>query len=648
MHKPRRLLRSHLKELMTRHRPERFQALRDVSFEVNPGESVAIIGRNGAGKSTLLGLVAGLVDPDSGQIIVNGRGAALLQLGSGFHSDLTGIENIHLNASVLGVSRQRTEELMDEIIEFSGIGDFVHEPVRSYSSGMVMRLAFSVAVCVDPDFLIIDEVLAVGDRAFQDKCVERIYKLHQAGKTILCVSHAAATVRELCQRAIWLDEGVLRMDGPIEEVIAAYESGLNLRAVHLNDPAPDPELVAPPVEAGEIEEPAVEEPAVEEPTPVEEPAPEPPPVADPEPAPPPIQEPEPPPAPIEEPEPEPILEAALPSEEPAPEGEASVGESGELAEIGEPPAEEIAPYVPPGPPCEEELAYIKALVLEHYCFVDYQNRTLMPQTNVPALIVPIDYEEVVPREKGRDPYAAITSLLETRIWAYEELHTRLEPFLELPDVADELADPTDEVSPFWKNIFFTGMDARAAYALIRAYVPGRIVEIGSGNSTRFLRKAIRDGKLKTQITCIDPSPRLSIKAVADEVREESLIATPLEYFASLQPGDFVFFDGSHICFHDSDVTHFFLRVMPMLPKGVLVHVHDIYLPEEYPEHFDIRYYNEQYMLAAFLLWNSSWKPFLPVHFLHGRGILNADGCSFWLMNGHLTEPEPVRRRSRVR
>ncbi|MGJ5813756.1 ATP-binding cassette domain-containing protein [Paludibaculum fermentans] len=632
MHKPRRLLRSHLKEMMTRHRAERFQALRDVSFEVGRGESVAIIGRNGAGKSTLLGLVAGLVDPDSGQIIVNGRGAALLQLGSGFHSDLTGIENVHLNASVLGVSRQRTEELMDEIIEFSGIGEFVHEPVRSYSSGMVMRLAFSVAVCVDPDFLIIDEVLAVGDRAFQDKCVERIYELHKAGKTILCVSHAAATVRELCQRAIWLEEGVLRMDGPIDEVIAAYESGLNLRAVHLNEPEAGPESDPP--------EPPLEEPGGDEPAPVEEPEPEPPPVDDPEPEPPPVQD----------PEPEPAAEAAMVEAEPA---EASGAPAEALAEsetpaVEEPVAGEDVPWVPPGPPCEEELAYIKALVLEHYCYVDYQNRTLMPQTHAPALIVPIDYEGVVPREKGREPYAAVTTLLEARSWAYEELHARLKPHLDLTDVADELADPADAVSPFWKNIFYTGMDARAAYALVRTYAPGRIVEIGSGNSTRFLRKAIRDGKLGTRITCIDPSPRLSINAVADEVREESLIATPLDYFAGLQPGDFVFFDGSHICFHDSDVTHFFLRVMPVLPKGVLVHVHDIYLPEEYPEHFDIRYYNEQYMLAAFLLGNSNWKPFLPIHFLHNRGVLNADGCAFWLMNGFLPDPEPVRRRSRTR
>lgn len=641
MHKPRRLLRSHLKEMMTRHRPERFQALRDVSFQVNHGESVAIIGRNGAGKSTLLGLVAGLVNADSGTIEVNGRGAALLQLGSGFHADLTGIENVHLNASVLGVSRQRTEELMDEIIEFSGVGDFVHEPVRSYSSGMVMRLAFSVAVCVDPDFLIIDEVLAVGDRAFQEKCVERIYKLHQAGKTILCVSHASATVRELCSRALWLEEGVLRMDGPIDEVIAAYEGGLNLRAVQRNEPEPDPNPGEQTVLDAQGEaEPPVLEPEVADDSSVQ-PPPEPPAQAEPSA----VTE-----IPVE------AAPAGL-EEGPAAEDLAAAGETGNISETGqqeldlvpaEIPVEEPAPPVPSGPPCEEELAYIRELVLNHYCFVDYQNRTIMPRSTTAALIVPIDYESVVPREKSREPFAAMTAMLEQRMWAFRTLCDRLQPFLNPTDVQFDLADPTDEVSPFWNNTFFTGMDARAAYALVRSLAPARVVEIGSGNSTRFLRKAIRDGKLATRITCIDPAPRLAVKAVADEIRTESIISTPLDYFSSLQPGDILFFDGSHLCFHDSDVTHFFMRVLPAVPRGVLVQVHDIFLPEEYPEDFDIRYYSEQYMLAAFLYGNSNWKPLLPIHYLYGQGALNADGCSFWIVNGFVPDPELKRRPGKMR
>lgn len=639
MHKPRRLLRSHLKEMMTRHRPERFQALRDVSFEVNHGESVAIIGRNGAGKSTLLGLVAGLVNADSGTIEVNGRGAALLQLGSGFHADLTGIENVHLNASVLGVSRQRTDELMDEIIEFSGIGDFVHEPVRSYSSGMVMRLAFSVAVCVDPDFLIIDEVLAVGDRAFQEKCVERIYQLHQAGKTILCVSHASATVRELCSRALWLEEGVLRMDGPIDEVIAAYEGGLNLRPVQVIEPEPGP-VAGEETVPGPQEEP---EPPVTEPEGVEDGPAEAPPEQPPSSEPPAVTEDSAEAVPF-------ILETAPPIVE---ESEsAGSGDSGqqELDLVpAETPSEEPAPPpVPAGPPCEEELAYIRELVLNHYCFVDYQNRTIMPRSTTAALIVPIDYESVVPREKSREPFAAITAMLEQRMWAFRTLCDRLQPHLNLVDVQFDLADPADEVSPFWNNTFFTGMDARAAYALVRSLTPARVVEIGSGNSTRFLRKAVRDGKLATRITCIDPAPRLAVHAVADEVRTESIISTPLDYFSSLQPGDILFFDGSHLCFHDSDVTHFFLRVLPAVPRGVLVHVHDIFLPEEYPEDFDIRYYNEQYMLAAFLYGNSNWKPLLPIHYLYGQGAINADGCSFWIVNGFVPDPELKRRPGKMR
>ncbi|MGC4055502.1 MAG: class I SAM-dependent methyltransferase [Paludibaculum sp.] len=496
--------------------------------------------------------------------------------------------------------------------------------MRSYSSGMVMRLAFSVAVFVDPDFLIIDEVLAVGDRAFQEKCVERIYQLHQAGKTILCVSHASATVRELCSRALWLEEGVLRMDGPIDEVIAAYEGGLNLRPVHLNEPkdAPAAEEAAPePVDEVELPVPEAAplslEPPVEE-IPVTEAVAETP-----------VE-------PAEEiPAESPVTEAPTEAPEPVAAAEAAPGELDAVPV--EPAVEEPAPPVPTGPPCEEELAYIRELVLNHYCFVDYQNRTIMPRSTTAALIVPIDYESVVPREKNREPFEAVTAMLEQRMWAFQTLIDRLQPFLNLTDVQFDLADPSDEVSPFWNNTFFTGMDARAAYALIRSLTPARVVEIGSGNSTRFLRKAIRDGKLATRITCIDPSPRLAVHAVADEIRTESIIQTPLDYFSTLQPGDILFFDGSHLCFHDSDVTQFFLRVLPAVPRGVLVHIHDIFLPQEYPQDFDIRYYNEQYMLAAFLLGNSNWKPLLPIHYLYGQGALNADGCSFWIVNGFVPD-----------
>lgn len=218
------LVRTLLRDLLMRHdAKEEFIALKSISFRVAPGESLAIIGSNGAGKSTLLSLIAGLVPPDQGSVTVNGRVSPLLELGSGFHPDLTGAENAKLNASLLGIARKHFDEIYPGIVEFAEIGDFINEPLRTYSTGMAMRLAFAVAICVDPDILLIDEVLAVGDSAFQKKCFDRILDFKQRGKTILCVSHAAGMVRKICSRAIWLDHGDLMMDGPLMEVSDAYE-----------------------------------------------------------------------------------------------------------------------------------------------------------------------------------------------------------------------------------------------------------------------------------------------------------------------------------------------------------------------------------------------------------------------------------------
>jgi ABC-type polysaccharide/polyol phosphate transport system ATPase subunit len=216
------LIRHHLARLFQRQQADRFYALKNVSFRLEPGESMAVIGPNGAGKSTLLSLVAGLSEPDEGRIKVRGRIAALLELGSGFHPDLTGAENVRLNASLLGLTRKRTAELFDQIVDFSGIGDFIDEPLRTYSSGMVVRLAFSVAVNTEPDVLLIDEVLAVGDQAFQTKCFDKIHDFRRQGKSLLCVSHATAMLEALCDRAIWLDHGELVLTGTISEVSAAY------------------------------------------------------------------------------------------------------------------------------------------------------------------------------------------------------------------------------------------------------------------------------------------------------------------------------------------------------------------------------------------------------------------------------------------
>jgi ABC-type polysaccharide/polyol phosphate transport system ATPase subunit len=222
-HGDRLLLRNRLQQLLSRRKPESFAAVKNVSFIMERGESMAIVGPNGAGKSTLLSLVAGLSNADFGTIAVNGRVAALLELGSGFHPDLTGAENVRLNAALLGLSRKRTNDLFDEIIEFSGVADeFIHEPLRTYSSGMIMRLAFSVAINMDPDVLLVDEILAVGDSAFQEKCFRKVHEFRDSGRSLLCVSHAAGMVQQLCEKAIWLDHGEMVMSGPISEVVEAY------------------------------------------------------------------------------------------------------------------------------------------------------------------------------------------------------------------------------------------------------------------------------------------------------------------------------------------------------------------------------------------------------------------------------------------
>lgn len=222
-HGGRKLLREQIASWFRKDSSSTFHALKGVSFEVKQGEGLAVIGKNGAGKSTLLNLVTGLAIADQGSIRVHGRVAALLDLGSGFHPDLTGAENVFLNAALLGFSQQHTRQLFDAIVDFAGVGDFIHEPLRTFSSGMVARLAFSVAVNVDPDILIIDEVLAVGDAGFQEKCFERIREFRRAGKTFLCVSHGKEMLFELCDQAIWLDHGAIMSAGKIADVFNAYE-----------------------------------------------------------------------------------------------------------------------------------------------------------------------------------------------------------------------------------------------------------------------------------------------------------------------------------------------------------------------------------------------------------------------------------------
>jgi len=210
--------------LLRRNRGSRevFWALRDVNFTVERGETVGLIGPNGAGKSTALKLISRIIEPTSGQVKVSGRVGALLELGAGFHPDLTGRENIFLNGSILGLSRAQLRHKLDAIIDFAELEHFIDVPVKHYSSGMYVRLGFSVAVNTDPEILLVDEVLAVGDAAFQRKCLDRINDLRRKGITILFVSHSAETVRAICPRVLWLDNGRLMSDGPAESVVTRY------------------------------------------------------------------------------------------------------------------------------------------------------------------------------------------------------------------------------------------------------------------------------------------------------------------------------------------------------------------------------------------------------------------------------------------
>ncbi|MBK8768598.1 MAG: ATP-binding cassette domain-containing protein [Burkholderiaceae bacterium] len=200
-----------------------FWALKDVSFEIKRGETVGIIGRNGSGKSTLLQMICGTLNPTAGTIQTKGRIAALLELGSGFNPEFSGRDNVFLNGQILGLSQLEIESRYEAIVEFADIGDFIEQPVKTYSSGMVVRLAFSVAVNVDPEVLVVDEALAVGDTPFQVKCFSRLRRFRESGGTILFVSHSMSTVRSFCDRAIYLDRGVVVLAGAANDICRKYE-----------------------------------------------------------------------------------------------------------------------------------------------------------------------------------------------------------------------------------------------------------------------------------------------------------------------------------------------------------------------------------------------------------------------------------------
>lgn len=216
------LLRDRILDLVRRSKQPRFEALKDISFDLEPGEGLAVVGANGAGKSTLLNLATGLLAPDCGSISVHGRVGSVLELGSGFHPDLTGAENVRVNAALLGLSRRETAVRFEEIVDFSGIREFISEPLRTYSAGMTMRLAFSVAISTDPDILLIDEVIGVGDQAFVAKCLDKIRSFQTAGKSLVLASHSLELLADFCQRAIWLDRGRIAAAGSAREVLDAY------------------------------------------------------------------------------------------------------------------------------------------------------------------------------------------------------------------------------------------------------------------------------------------------------------------------------------------------------------------------------------------------------------------------------------------
>lgn len=206
---------------------EEFWALKDISFEINKGEVVGIIGKNGAGKSTLLKIIAGVLKPTEGRIIANGNIVPMLELGSGFDIELSGKENIFLNGAILGYSEEFLKEKYEEIVEFSELAQFIDSPIRNYSSGMLMRLAFSIATVVNPEILIVDEILAVGDEGFQRKSKERMLNLMGGGTTVLFVSHSIDQIQEMCNRVVWLDNKNVKMIGNAKEVCNAYREYWN-------------------------------------------------------------------------------------------------------------------------------------------------------------------------------------------------------------------------------------------------------------------------------------------------------------------------------------------------------------------------------------------------------------------------------------
>ena len=211
-----------------------FYALKNISFTLKKGETLGIIGKNGAGKSTLLKIITGVLTPSSGKIQVNGRIASLLELGAGFNPEMTGVENIYMNGTLMGYSKEEMDKRIDNIVSFADIGDFINQPVKMYSSGMFARLAFAVNAFVEPDILIVDEALSVGDNAFQIKCMRRMKELMEGGTTILFVSHDINAIRRFCTKAVWINDGTIKLMGDVNWVVDKYVEFLKIKDVKVN------------------------------------------------------------------------------------------------------------------------------------------------------------------------------------------------------------------------------------------------------------------------------------------------------------------------------------------------------------------------------------------------------------------------------
>lgn len=245
----------------------------------------------------------------------------------------------------------------------------------------------------------------------------------------------------------------------------------------------------------------------------------------------------------------------------------------------------------------------------------------------PALVVPIDHHDVVPAEKDRTPYHRFDEFLTQSLPTFKQRLEQLSAYFDPPSIPEH---KVDEFTPYWQNAYFGRTDANVLYSMVRHLKPKRIIEIGSGNSTRFARQAITDGRLDTKITCIDPAPREEISKVADEIIRKSVIHMPEDYFDILEPGDFLFNDGSHFLLHGTDLPFQFLRIMPRLKSGVFCHFHDIHAPLEYPPHCDTQFMGESYLVAIYAMESRNWDTYFPVKYMYSKGLMT-EGVSYWFV-----------------